>query len=50
MRLGVEASVHHVAKTVLAKSKVLAELVQAEKLALIKAVYRLESGVVARLA
>jgi carbonic anhydrase len=49
VRLGVEANVQMVAQTVLAKSKVLAGLVQEEKLTVFKAVYRLDSGEVARL-
>lgn len=49
VRRGVEANVHLVAQTILAKSKILAELAQGEKLTIVKAVYRLASGEVARL-
>ncbi len=49
VRLGVEANVRYVAQTILAKSKVLAELVEQGKVTIVTAVYRLESGEVARL-
>jgi carbonic anhydrase len=49
VRLGVEANVHAVAQTILARSKMLAALVQEEKLTIVKAVYRLQSGEIARL-
>jgi carbonic anhydrase len=49
-RQGVEANVHHVAKTIEAKSKVLAHLVEEGELVIVKAVYRLETGEVVKLA
>jgi carbonic anhydrase len=41
--------VHNVAKTIQARSKLLAHLVEEGELSIVKAVYRLESGEVVRL-
>ena len=48
-RLGVEANVHSVAKTIEERSKLLAHLLEEGELSIVKAVYHLESGEVVRL-
>ncbi len=48
-RQGVEANVHNVAKTIQARSAMLAHLLESNELAIVKAVYRLESGEVVKL-
>jgi len=49
VRLGIEANVQRSAKDILDHSPILQQEVDAGKLALIKALYRLESGEVVRL-
>ncbi len=50
VRAGVEANAALVAETVVAKSRIVAELVEKGSLTVMKAIYRLESGEVSRLA